>query len=284
MKQWFYRGSLKSCNYNCSYCPFSKKSMETDEKLRKDEAALMRFVDKLTGLCREHFAVLITPYGEALIHPYYIREMARLSRSPFVDFVGCQSNFSFSPPELLKMYETDGGVKEKLRLWGTFHPEMTSVEDFAEKCRGLYESGICFSAGAVGAPWQLEKIRRLRELLPKEIYLWINRMDGLKRAYTDMEIKEFSQIDPYFHVELSENRCDKAACLDSCFVEADGSMRHCCLSGSGFGNLYRDFDKKKTFKNPCQRKRCSCFLAYCTQKKPELSTMGDYPMFRYNCN
>lgn len=284
MKQWFYRGSLKSCNYNCSYCPFSKNPSVSSEKLKRDEKDLVRFTDRILKFCEEHFAVMITPYGEALIHSYYIREMARLSLSPYVDFVGCQSNFSFSVSEILKMYEMCGGIMEKLRLWGTFHPEMILTEDFAEKCRRLYESRVSFSVGAVGIPEKIDEIRKLRELLPEGTYLWINRMEGLKRAYTDSEIKAFLKIDPYFFMELSENKSNKSACLDSVFVDADGTMKHCCLSGSEFGNLYEDdtedYKSEGVLKNPCTRKRCSCFLAYCTQKKPELSAMGKYPMFR----
>lgn len=280
MKQWFYRGSLKSCNYSCSYCPFSKNPSVSPEELKMDEVALVRFADKILGTYGEHFAVMITPYGEALIHPYYIREMARLSCSPYIDFVGCQSNFSFSVSDILKRYEMGGGAAEKLRLWGTFHPEMTAAEDFAGKCHELYEGGVGFSVGVVGVPKQIDVIRRLRELLPEGIYLWINRMDGLKRKYTDLEIRAFSEIDPYFFVELSENKSDKSACLSSVFVEADGTMKHCCLAGSEFGNLYGDDGTGNIFQNPCKRKRCSCYLAYCTQKKPELTAMGDYCMFR----
>ena len=39
----YYRGSLKSCNYDCSYCPFTKQRDSRDE-LAHDASALRRFV------------------------------------------------------------------------------------------------------------------------------------------------------------------------------------------------------------------------------------------------
>ena len=49
-------------------------------------------------------AVQIVPYGEALIHPYYWEGLAALSRSPVIDAVGAQSNFSFPTEEMLSVY------------------------------------------------------------------------------------------------------------------------------------------------------------------------------------
>ncbi len=41
-----YRGSLKSCNYGCSYCPFAKRPSSPSELL-KDREDWMRFVGHL---------------------------------------------------------------------------------------------------------------------------------------------------------------------------------------------------------------------------------------------
>lgn len=281
MKQWFYRGSLKSCNYHCSYCPFSKRRVGSGKELERDEKNLSCFVDRILEEEGEHFALQIVPYGEALIHPYYMKEMARLSRSQWVDLLGCQSNFSFPVEEMLGIYENHGGIPQKLRLWGTFHPEMTTVEAFVSQCERLETKGVRFCVGAVGDPKQMEQIRQLRSKLPGDVYLWINRMDGMNRAYQEEEITAFSEIDPYFRLELSENAGDKKACLQSCFVEADGTMRHCNIATGSFGNLYGGYSRQE---NPCRQKRCSCFLAYCNQELPELSDMGVYPAFRIPVN
>lgn len=77
-----YRGSLKSCNYACSYCPLAKRPGSRRE-LEKDEAALRRLVLGLSeraSVFKEKLGILIAPYGEALIHSYYWKEMAALSR------------------------------------------------------------------------------------------------------------------------------------------------------------------------------------------------------------
>lgn len=277
MRQWFYRGSLKSCNYHCGYCPFSKRRAGSRTELERDEKKLSRFVDRILEEEGEHFAVQMVPYGEALIHPYYMKELARLSQGQWIDLLGCQSNFSFSVEEMLEIYESYGGMLQKLRLWGTFHPEMTTVETFVSQCERLGEKGIRFCAGVVGDPKQIALIRQLRKELPRDIYLWINRMDGMGRTYQAEEITAFSEIDPYFRLELSENAGNKKACLHSCFVEADGTMRHCNIATGSFGNLYGDYSWQE---NPCHQKRCYCFLAYCNQSLPELSGMGKYPAFR----
>lgn len=277
MKQWFYRGSLKSCNYHCSYCPFSKRRASSRTELERDEKELSRFVDRILEEEGEHFAVQIVPYGEALIHPYYMKELARLSQGQWVDLLGCQSNFSFSVEEMLEIYESHGGMLQKLRLWGTFHPEMTTVEAFVSQCERLEEKGVRFCAGVVGDPRQITLIRQLRAKLSRDIYLWINRMDGMGRGYQAEEIAAFSEIDPYFRIELSKNVGNKKACLNSCFVEADGTMRHCNIATGSFGNLYETYSWQE---NPCRQKRCYCFLAYCNQGLPELSGMGAYPAFR----
>lgn len=297
MRQWFYRGSLKSCNYCCSYCPFSKRPMESTAELERDAKALSRFADRMVEEKDEHFAVQIVPYGEALIHPYYIKELARLSRSPWIDLTGCQSNFSFSVEEMLDLYESHGGIIEKLRLWGSFHPEMVDIETFVCQCSKLIKKGVRFCTGAVGDPERLAVIRQLRKALPPNIYLWINRMDGMGRAYRAEEIQAFLEIDPYFGLELSENAGNKAVCSDSCFVEADGTMRRCNIATGSIGNLYGESEwpgksgrrncgqeekcrDSLSGQNPCRRKRCFCYLAYCNQKLPALSVMGAYPAFR----
>ena len=141
-KQIFYRGALTSCNYACSYCPFSKRTM-TKAQRSKDETALWKFVEA-RKLETEKHAVQIVPYGEALIHEYYWRALAELSRIEAEEYTGCQTNLSFSVENMLKVYEEHQGRKEKLRLWCTFHPSMTSVEAFVEQCHKLQLAGISF--------------------------------------------------------------------------------------------------------------------------------------------
>lgn len=277
-RQWYYRGYLKSCNYSCHYCPFSKKRGNAREE-QKDKQALFRFIARLNDFPDAAGAVLIVPYGEALIHPYYWEGLARLSQNPRIDAVGAQSNFSFPVKDMLSVYRACGGITDKLRLWGTFHPEMTTAEHFLEQCALLSGQHIAYCVGAVGVPENLASIRRLRESLPGSIYLWINRMDGLKRAYTPNEINDFLEIDPFFELELTHYRADSSRCADNRFVEADGTMHRCNLSGQSLGNIYAV--SSITAAPPlCTRKECSCYLAYCNRMEPELKPFMPYPLFR----
>lgn len=276
-RQWYYRGHLKSCNYSCSYCPFSKRKGSAREE-QQDRQSFFRFIARMDELHSAEGAVQIIPYGEALIHPYYWEGLAGLSRNPRLDAVGAQSNFSFPVNEMLSIYRQQGGITEKLRLWGTFHPEMTTVEQFVKQCTLLSSQNVPYCVGAVGVPEQMESIRLLRKSLPASVYLWMNKMDGMKRNYTPSEIEGFLEIDPYFGMELSHHKADAAFCADNRFVESDGTMHPCNLSRQNLGNFYNMHDASPLIS--CARKECSCYLAYCNRMEPELISFLPYPAFR----
>lgn len=289
-RQWYYRGSLKSCNYSCSYCPFSKRRGSEQEQ-QDDRAALFRFIDCLAGLEGEEGAVQIVPYGEALIHPYYWEGLAMLSQNARLDVVGAQSNFSFPSEQMLSIYHDYGGSLEKLRLWGTFHPEMTTVEQFVRQCRLLSTQKVTYCVGVVGVPEHLETIKRLRRELPISVYLWINKMDGLGRNYTASERQAFLEIDEYFEMELAHHRAEPTKCAHNRFVEADGTMRRCNLCRQSTGNLYGAAGQKTSSNEGkhslgkdvgalCSRKECSCYLAYCNSLQEQLLFFQPYPAFR----
>ncbi len=283
-RQWYYRGSLKSCNYSCSYCPFSKKRGSSRER-QADKEALFRFINEINGQQEFGGAVQIVPYGEALVHSYYWEGLARLSQNPRLDAVGAQSNFSFPAELMISTFCKQGGRLDKLRLWGTFHPEMTSIEQFVQQCLFLSSQGISYCVGAVGVPGQWETIRRLRSLLPSSIYLWINKMDGMKRPYTSSEIEAFLEIDEYFEMELLHHRADASLCGDNWFIEADGTIHRCNICRQSLGNLY-DYDNKemnmiqKEKRNSCSRRECSCYLSYCNREEEQLLFFRPYPAFR----
>ncbi|WP_200801336.1 STM4011 family radical SAM protein [Clostridium sp. Marseille-P2415] len=280
IKTILYRGSLKSCNYNCSYCPFSKHKSSRGE-LAKDQEQLQRFINSL----REQAprlgteALMIVPYGEILIHPYYWEGLARISSMETIEAVGAQTNLSFSMAKCLKKYAAAGGHREKLRLWATFHPEMTSLSQFIRQCKKLIKEGISFSVGAVGIPENLDLLRQLRECLPEEIYLWINRMDGVKRPYTADEQAAFQSIDPFFAQELGRRQADKSQCLNRLFVEGDGKLRLCNIGHSLKENWY---NCNGSLPSPeCGRAACTCYLAYGGRADYDHSgRFGPYPLFR----
>lgn len=279
-----YRGSLKSCNYACSYCPFAKRPGSRRE-LEKDEAALRRLVLGLSeraSVFKEKLGILIAPYGEALIHSYYWKEMAALSRLFFVEALGAQTNLSFQPERCLEYYEKEGGELRKLRIWATFHPEIEQPQVFAEKCRYLSERGVRLSVGAVGNPAAIADIRKLADLLPEDIYLWINRMDGLGRPCTREEKKGFLELDPWFFREFFWPKADASLCGGRLFLEADGRRGRCNLSVSAAlkgGLISRQEEAVK--EAVCRRKRCTCYLAASGRSDfPGRGVFGPCPQFR----
>ncbi len=197
VRQIYYRGSLRFCNYSCGYCPFSKEK-KSRRQLEEDERELFQFVEEI-GQKKFAGAIQIVPYGEALIHRYYWRALAKLSRLSQIEAVGAQSNFSFSVEQMLGEFEKAGGEREKLRLWGTFHPDMVSEQDFLGVCHELKEAGVLFCAGAVGVPENVSLLLRIREKLDPTVYFWINKMDGLGRKYSREEIQAFSGL--YFAMQ-----------------------------------------------------------------------------------
>lgn len=283
IRQWYYRGSLTSCNYSCSYCPFSKRS-NSQKQLEQDKEQLFRFARRMEEIAEKQQcsgAVQIVPYGEALLHPYYWEGMAKLSRNPRITAVGAQSNFSFSVGKMLSHYEQWGGDRKKLRLWGTFHPEMTTVEAFISQCESLSKEGVDYCVGAVAVPGQLPILRELKKGLPASVYFWVNRMDGLKRGYTRQEQEEFLELDPWFFLELKHHKADVSRCRDSVFVEGNGELYGCNLCRRSMGNLYcREWEEIAAEEKICTRKECSCYLSYCNQKETGLLFFEPYPAFR----
>ncbi len=284
-----YRGSLKSCNYHCSYCPFSKHPMSKRE-LSRDREQWESFVKSYQerAVSMRLGALMIVPYGEAMIHLWYPEGMARISGLSETDAVGAQTNLSFSVKEFLSCYQQAGGEKQKLRLWATFHPEMTDVEEFAEKCREFRKAGIQICAGGVGVPENLDVLEQLRRKLPKDMYLWINKMDGLRRSYTKEEKEAFLRIDPYFQEELALVPADVSMCQGRLFVEGDGRLRTCNIGlvlDKRWEELGREMDgarRTESFPEPrCSRKQCTCYLAYAGRKDfKEKGLFGAYPLFR----
>lgn len=275
-----YRGSLKSCNYHCSYCPFSKHPIAKRE-LEKDKSDWLRFCQSLAARAETLglFGVMVVPYGEAMIHPWYWKGLGILSRLPQTEAIGIQTNLSFSLDDFLTEFLQSGGIPEKLRLWATFHPEMISPEVFAQACQNVRNKGILLSAGAVGVPENLPLLTRLRSLLPPSVCLWINKMDGLKRPYTQAEEQQFTAIDPLFSRELSRVPADKSRCRHRLFIEGSGIMRTCNLTAPLPGNWYQE-----PFAIPspeCRRKTCSCYLAYAGRDDfANHLLFGRYPLFR----
>ena len=280
--QVYYRGCLQFCNYACSYCPFCKKT-KSENNIKRDKEQLMRFVDRMEQLSFSG-AVQIIPYGEGMIHDYYWDALAKLSRLPGVDRVGIQSNFSFSVDGFVTRLQREQAKLEKICLWGTFHPEQTTVSAFQSQCHRLQKAGIRFSVGVVGVPGQMETIQELRDAIPKESYMWINALEGAGRPYSQEEKEEFRKIDPFFEQELRRLPADVEDCGGTYFVRGDGRMYACPISQVVIGDFYQiqtmeelyEMEKKRT----CRSRFCHCHLAYNNRKKESNQMFGSYPAFR----
>ncbi len=296
-KTILYRGNLKSCNYNCSYCPFSKHK-PLKQELKRDRQNFQRFCKSVEKRAEENSigAVFVTPYGEASIHSWYWEGLAHLSGLSEIDRVGMQTNLSFSlilpdggrfaacssnsVDNCIAYFDFCGGKREKLCIWATFHPEMTDADTFVSKCHKLAAHHIRLCVGAVGVPENIPLLRKLREKLSKDIYFWINRMDGLRRNYSFDEIRAFLELDPFFEYELQKPAADVTMCQDRCFVEADGTIRTCNISRRTSVNWYDD-GGSKLFEPRCSQKSCSCYLAYGGRADFDLKhVFGSYPVFR----
>jgi len=247
--------------------------------LERDREEFFRFIDFI-GQGTFHGAIQIAPYGEALIHEYYWEGLAKLSRYPAIQAVGAQSNFSFPVEKMLSVYGKSGGNKEKLRLWGTFHPEMTTPGQFLGQCGRLKRAQILFCVGAVGVPENLDLLRQLRVGLEQSVYFWINKMDGMGRCYTEEEVLAFLGLDKYFALELRNFKPDTGACAESVFIQGDGRIRPCNLCSGKMGNLYQD-GLGSLPQKICTKKVCGCFLSYGSRTDvEELQSFKPYPAFR----
>src|SRR5262249_35734080 len=119
-----YRGPLSSCNYACGYCPFAKRR-ETAAELARDREALARFVGWVAGPpAVDRLGILFTPWGEALVRPWYRAALAELSHLPQVVRACVQTNLSCG---LSWVEDCD---KARLALWTTFHPSEVSRARF----------------------------------------------------------------------------------------------------------------------------------------------------------
>ena len=65
----YYRNYLKSCNYSCSYCPFSKL-IPSEKMLHRDKKYLNKFVEFIKN-SKDNFKIFFAPRGEALVYDYY---------------------------------------------------------------------------------------------------------------------------------------------------------------------------------------------------------------------
>lgn len=270
IKKITYRGFLKSCNYTCFYCPFSKNSINKKE-IEKDKESLNKFIEKLESIkFNEPIDLLCTPYGEAFIHDYYQKAISYLSKKTFINKIGIQTNLSL---DIKKWLNLDSNF-DKIFIWATYHDSMTNINEFSRKVEELNKYHK-ISVGVVGNPEDIEVIKDLRKKLPIDVYMWINKMDGLNRKYTNEEFEFFLSIDPMFINEFNKKNEDCNAFGSDIFIIENGEILNCNRSRKKLGNIYEDNFTKSNICN----KKCDCYLAY-SHKKNFSDFFGENYLFR----
>jgi hypothetical protein len=227
-----YRGPLSSCNYGCTYCPFAKRA-ENHADLEGDRQALARFLSWIAIQGHSRFGVLFTPWGEALIRPWYQQALITLTHLPHVERAAIQTNLSCGLDWVGQCQ------RERLALWTTFHPTEVGREQFVAKVRCLHLRGIRLSVGAVGLHEHFDEIARLRQELPAEIYLWINAYKRSPDYYTDQEALWLTAIDPWFPINRYPHASRGQPCgagETSFTVDGSGTVRRCHFVGEPIGS------------------------------------------------
>lgn len=252
-----YRGSLSSCNYACGYCPFAKTT-NTREELDRDSNQLDRFVDWLST-CDRPIGVMITPWGEAIIHRYYREAMIRLSWMDHVQRIAIQTNLSGHLDDLAS------ARVDRLAVWATFHPGETDMARFIQRCATLEQLKIRFSVGVVGFQKHFGDIAALRESLPADVYLWVNVPKSSGINYTDGDIQFLQSVDPYFQWNARRWPSRGKPCLTgltSFTVDGEGDARRCHFVDDVIGNIYLNNIWSLLKPRACPNETCGCHIGY----------------------
>jgi hypothetical protein len=260
-----YRGPLSSCNYDCHYCPFAKRT-ETEDELARDQVSLARFVARCESLAAWNLQVFFTPWGEALVRPWYWEAFARLSRCHHVGKVAAQTNLSCRLDWL-----ADCDVA-KVALWCTYHPGETSRMRFLTKCRQLLDQGVAFSVGVVGLREHFSEISLLREELPSNVYVWVNAYKDVANYYAADEIQWLATIDPHFAINCQRYASLGQPCRTGdtvVSIDGEGVIRRCHfvadplrVASGEVANFYRDDFAEGLRPRVCPRAQCSCHIGY----------------------
>lgn len=253
-----YRGPLASCNYTCGYCPFAKRE-DDKSALENDRLALERLRDWVEEQREHRITLFFTPWGEALVRPWYREAITRLSAAEAVEKIVVQTNLS-TPMKWVENCQVD-----KLRIWATYHPGQCRRERFVAACRALQVRGVRMSVGTVGIDRHRDEIAALRTELPPELYLWVNAWNDNPGQYDAAARHWYAQIDPLFSVTCQNHASlghDCRAGHDVLSVAGDGTLRRCHFIDAPIGNLYEPGFWRKLRLSPCTNNHCNCYIGY----------------------
>jgi hypothetical protein len=268
-----YRGPLSSCNYGCEYCPFAKRQ-ESDAELAADRAALERFVAWVAGRPADRLTILFTPWGEALVRPWYQSALTRLSAMPHIARAVIQTNLACRLDWIEAMPPAD---RARLGLWTTFHPSQASRRRFVEKCGRLDGLGVRYSVGVVGLAENIAEAEALRRELPAHVYVWVNAYKRTDGYYDDAQVARLAAVDPLFRRNNTRHPSRGRECRTghtAVSVDGDGVLRRCHFVRTPIGNIYEPGWEAALRPRPCPNDTCGCHIGYVHM--PEL---GLYEVF-----
>ncbi|XAM01614.1 STM4011 family radical SAM protein [Phycisphaeraceae bacterium D3-23] len=264
-----YRGELSGCNYGCPYCPFAKR-VDRPEHLTKDRAQVERFVDWAQRQADRQLGVFFTPWGEALVRPWYQEALARLSRMPHVVSAAIQTNLSCT---LRWLERCDLSA---LGLWCTYHPGEVSRDTFLKQCRALDAAGARYSVGVVGLREHFDEVRALRAGLEDSVYLWVNAYKREPGYYSDADVDLLAEIDPLFELNNRYYPTRGRACHaghSAVSVDGEGTVRRCHFIKAPIANIYERGWAKALESRGCTNNQCGCHIGYVHLEALELDTV-----------
>jgi hypothetical protein len=260
-----YRGWLSSCNYSCEYCPFAKR-VDSRTQLRRDRDSLAQFVAWAEQQSTDQWDILFTPWGEALVRPWYRAAMARLSHMPHVRCVSAQTNLSCSIAWIADCR------LDRFSLWATYHPTEVDASAFVAKVLRLRTLGVQLSVGMVAVPGALDRVQAMRERLPPEVYLWLNSQQPRRTPFSAEEVAGFREIDPHFGLTLRPQRSRGLPCRtgENAFtVDGKGDIRRCHFVDDVIGSIHTSDWRSALRPRACPKATCTCFLGIAPMRSHE---------------
>lgn len=261
----FYRGSLASCNYACSYCPFAKKR-DSRAKLARDAQEVQRFLAWCASQQRG-LRIMFTPWGEALTRRHYRQAMQDLLAMPHVLQVALQTNLA---GPLAWLEALSPSARGKLALWTTYHPQQSNASKFLARCAYLRKQQVAHSVGMVALQAHFAEIQAMRAALPATTYLWLNAWDRRGPGYYSAEdLQWLTSIDPWFDYNHRARPSRGKPCRageDALLVDGNGDLQRCHFLEPGLGNLYQTPLDQILQAKPCPRYKCDCYLGYAQRK------------------
>ena len=227
--------------------------------MARDRAQLKRFLSWAEAKPAESLGVLFTPWGEALIRPWYQEAILALSHLPWVERVAIQTNLS-GP-----LAWAEAADREALALWATFHPGQVSRARFLAKCRELDALGVRYSVGGVGLREHFAELEALRAELAPSVYLWINAYKRDPDYYRPGERERLTALDPLFSQNATRHASRGEACRTGASVisvDGEGTIRRCHFVKEPLGSLYAPAWEQALAERPCPNERCGCFIGY----------------------